>query len=222
MAVTLAVPDATRLQTGTFVYSDQQNGKELGRSRITITKQGDGTYRFANEGIGHAAQTWTAIASARRAPVSAQLSFGSGDQQRLIFDIHYRDGRVRGFRVENAQRIPVDTAVPSGIIDQRIDWATVMANTLTVGEQFAFKVFDPKIAISDAVATVEDAERIHVPAGDFDTIKIVYQISKKTGTEQYTVFTNAHGPRMMIREDFPDGTSSQLVRSAPVAARGWD
>jgi hypothetical protein len=212
-----ATPDTTRLQTGRFIYSDQLNGKELGRSQITITRQDDGAYCFTNEAIGHADQTWTALASTQFAPISAKLSFGSGEQKQAIFDIHYREGRVRGFRMEgrgeNAHKIVVDDNVPSDIIDQRIDWAAVMASTIAVGGQFGFKVYDPKIKISNAVATVEARERIHVPAGDFDTVKIVYRIAKKTGTEQYRVFTNIDGPRMLIREDFPDGTSSQLVKA---------
>lgn len=88
-----------------------------------------------------------------------------------------------------------------------------MASELAGGQQFAFKVYDPAIATSNAVVSVHKTERIQVLADDFNTIKIIYRIEKKTGTEQYTVFTNSSGLRMLIREDFPNGTSSLLVKA---------
>src|SRR5204862_3542956 len=53
--------------------------------------------------------------------------------------------------------------------------------------------------------------RISVPAGTFDTVRIIYQIEKSKGTERYEVLATKALPRMMIREDFPNGTSSELV-----------
>lgn len=223
-AVTLAAgplpqaePDAARLKTGEFLYSDQQNGKALGRDRIVIAELANGTYRFSDEAIGYADQKWSAVAGRSFEPISAELAFGGGAEQHQVFDIRYGGGRVSGFylkgRGADAKRVAVDAAVARGVIDQRIDWAAVMASQLTVGQRFAFHVYDPAIATSGGVATVEAPERIRVPAGEFNVTRVVYRIEKPTGAEQYVVFINTRGPRMLIREDFPDGTSLLLAKA---------
>ena len=136
------------------------------------------------------------------------------------------DGRYRGDRVSGTRHlrqstgaapVAVDDAVEAGVIDQRIDWASVMARKLEVGLKFTFQVYDPAIATSVGVAMVENGGRVHVPAGDFDTFKITYRIGKKSGLEQYVVFASKTVPRIMVREDFPDGVSSKLemVASTP-------
>jgi hypothetical protein len=212
-------PNATLLKSGVFVLGDFRGDAELGRSRITIVRKPDGQYVFSNEVIGHAAQAWTAVAMVDFQPVSAVLEFrGEGDAHQPIFDIHYEGGRVTGSRrprqPPGAAPIVVDDVTQPGVIDQRIDWASVMARKLKIGLKFHFQVFDPAIATSDATAMVEDGGKIHVPAGDFDTYKITYQIGKKTGAEQYVVFASKALPRVLVREDFQDGVSSEL-ESAP-------
>lgn len=207
-------PAAALLQAGTFVYVDVDHGKTIGRDRIAIARQSDGRYRFSNTAIGYADQAWTAVARADFTPVSAVLEFGPGDHRRPIFDIRYRHDRVTGVRYPRhpakATPVMVRDRIGACVIDQRIDWASVMARKLEAGTRFAFHVYDPTIGTSAASAAVEDGGRIHVPAGDFDVFKIAYRIEKKTGSERYVVFASKALPRFLVREDFPDGVSSQL------------
>ena len=208
-------PDARLLRSGEFVYGDFQGKDALGRSRIFIARKPDGRYRFSNTVIGNSAQAWTAVAMANFEPVSAVLEFrGEDGTHQPIFEIRYRGGRVSGTRhlrqSTGAAAVAVDDVVEAGVIDQRIDWASVMARKLEVGLKFTFQVYDPAIATSVGVAMVEDGGRVHVPAGDFDTFKITYRIEKKSGLEQYVVFASKAVPRIMVREDFPDGVSSKL------------
>jgi hypothetical protein len=43
------------------------------------------------------------------------------------FALAYRAGRVTGY-VTRGSRRSIDTIVPAGTVDQRIDWAAVMAS----------------------------------------------------------------------------------------------
>lgn len=206
-------PAAALLRTGTFVYVDIEHGKTIGRDRIAVARQPDERYRFSNTAIGYADQAWTAVARTDFSPVSAVLEFGPADHRRPIFDIRYGQDRVTGLRYPHhaaATPVAVNDSVGPCVIDQRIDWASVMARKLAAGAHFAFHVYDPAIGISAASAAVEDGGRIHVPAGDFDVFKITYRIAKKTGAERYVVFASKALPRFLVREDFPDGVSSRL------------
>lgn len=199
-------PDAHRLATGEFVISMIDKGREVGRARITITEHGQ--YTFAADFTGQGAERWQSVATPALQPVSARIAFG---QEPPTFSIDYHADRVTGFVVSHGTRRTVDDSVPVGVIDQRIDWAAVMARELAAGEQFEFMVYDPSIGISRATAQVGAVERLQVPAGTFDVYPITYRIAKSTGTEEYHAFATRDEPRMLVRETFPDGEVSDLV-----------
>ena len=214
-----ARPDGHRLKTGQFLYRDSSEGKQLGTSRIAIqlTAAG-GNYDFSAETIGYGDQQWESIATPSFAPLSAKLSFGKAKNSSPAFDLTYVPGRVTGFVVTHSHSNPgsgmrraVDAFVPADTVDQRIDWATVLANDLQPGGRFQFSVYDPGIGVSHVLAQVGPLEGIHVPAGFFHVFRITYRVSKATGTEQYVVFASESLPRVMVREDFPDGTRSELA-----------
>jgi hypothetical protein len=210
-------PDAALLKTGEFVYRNFQNGKTIGRDRIVIARRPSGRYRFSNVAIGYADQTWAAVVLPDFTPVSAVLASGGFKNRREIFNIRYRRGHVTGVRYRrqgsNATPVRVEDVVKAGVIDQRIDWASVMARKLETGARFAFQVYDPALATSAAVAKVEDGGQIHVPAGNFETFEITYRIEKATGSEKFVVFATKAVPHILVREDFPDGVSSQLEKA---------
>ena len=79
--------DATRLRTGSYSFRTLVDGKEVGRSRIQISKSADsGNYVFSNLVLGSFSQSWEAVASPTFAPVSAKLSFGQGSAARIAFE----------------------------------------------------------------------------------------------------------------------------------------
>jgi hypothetical protein len=210
--IDLAAPDAHRLKTGQFTYKDFANGKELGSGKITIEKDpASGNYQFSMRSSGYLAQRWEAVATPSFQPVSAKIRFGEAPP---YFELTYASGKVTGFVTSHSAggaKHPVDATVSPGTVDQRIDWAAVLSNDLHSGQRFQFNVYDPGIGTSHVLVVVGPPEQIHVPAGSFPVFRITYRIEKATGTEQYIVFATESLPRMMVREDFPDGTTSQLV-----------
>jgi hypothetical protein len=123
--------DAGRLQTGSFSFRTLVDGKEVGRSRIQIRSSTDsGSYIFSNLVIGSFSQSWETVASPTFSPVSAKLSFGQGSAARTAFDLSYQGNRVTGFvtsQKEPLKKREVDETVADDSVDQRIDWAAVMA-----------------------------------------------------------------------------------------------
>jgi hypothetical protein len=210
--------DARRLQTGEFVYRDSSKGKALGESSIGIrVGEEDSNYRFSAQTIGYADQHWESVASPTLSPVSARLTFGKGSDQPTAFDLHYAKGKVTGFALnrdssEPRTQLPVNASIDSNTVDQRIDWATVMAFDLREGSRFSFNVYDAATGSSEVHARVSPRRRIDVPAGTFDVLAVTYTVKKSTGAERYIVYATESLPRFMVREDFPDGTISELVK----------
>jgi hypothetical protein len=137
-----------------------------------------------------------------------------------LFDLEYTSGHVAGYRIDRrhgTEKRPVDALLPADIVDQRIDWARVLATDLAPGSHFEFQVYDPALGISQALADVAAAtSTLHLPAGDFEALQITYVIRKATGTEQYRVYTTRKEPRILLREDFGNGVSTELLRSDPL------
>jgi hypothetical protein len=218
--------NATRLKTGLFTYQDRDHdgGPVVGSSRILIRRlDNEHGYEFSNVAtfasgfLGFHSQQWTTVASTRFQPESAVLSFVSGNEVAPIFDITYRAGRAKGFVVsrsssEAPKKSSVDDPVPADTVDQRIDWAAVTANDLEVGRHFEFNVYDPKSGVSHVQADVGALADIHVPAGDFASYTIDYSIHKANGIEHFRVFASKESPRFMVREEFPNGVVTDLVR----------
>jgi hypothetical protein len=123
------------------------------------------------------------------------------------FELKYQNGRVSG--VKGAK--PVDAEVPPDTVDQRIDWAAAMARDLTAGTEFTFHVFDPGTGVSPVTGKISGPESVHVPAGTFETMRIVYRIEKAGRPEVYQVFTKRSGLRMLLKEEFPDGAITELL-----------
>lgn len=210
--------DARRLQTGEFTYRDSAKGKVLGESSISIRLNGsDSNYHFSAQTTGYADQHWESIASATLTPISARLTFGKGDDQPTAFQLNYSNDKVTGSALNRRSAlpktpIPVNASINSNTVDQRIDWATVMAFDLRKGSRFTFDVYDPSTGSSEVRARVSPRGRIAVPAGNFNVLTITYWVKKSTGAERYIVYATESLPRFMVREDFPDGTISELVQ----------
>jgi hypothetical protein len=218
--------NATRLKTGLFIYQDRNHddGSVVGHSRILIKRLGnENNYEFSNLATfasafqGFHSQRWTSVASMQFQPQSAVLAFLNGNEVSPVFDITYRAGRATGFVVarssnEAAKKSYVDDPIPADTVDQRIDWATVIANDLEVGRHFEFNVYDPKSGVSHVQADVGTLSNVHVPAGDFAAYAIDYRIHKANGIEHFRVFASKESPRFMVREEFPNGVVTDLVK----------
>ncbi|HET6887058.1 MAG TPA: hypothetical protein VFH87_03945 [Candidatus Udaeobacter sp.] len=208
--------DAGRLQTGSFSFRTLVDGKEVGRSRIQIRSSTDsGSYIFSNLVIGSFSQSWEAVASPTFVPVSAKLTFGQGSAARTAFDLSYQGNRVTGFitsRKEPFKKREVDETVADDTVDQRIDWATVMALKKYVqGLEFRFHVYDPGTGNSLVSVRIGESQTTTVPAGSFETVRVSYRIDKGNGPETYEVFVTKQAPRFLVKEKFPNGSITELV-----------
>ena len=215
--------DAERLRRGAFIYRTIVDGKEAGRSRIEVRRAESGDFVFTNRVEGAFVQSWEAVAARDFAPRSARLTTGASDAARVVFDLVYRGGRVTGFASSPAsgsggvaERRSVNETIGADTVDQRIDWAAVMARPgYAPGDAFVFHVYDPATGHSRVAARVAGFEKTTVPAGAFDTIRIEYRIDKNRGAETYEVFAARESPRFLVEERFPNGAVTELVEASP-------
>ncbi len=208
--------DARRLQVGSFSFRTLAEGKEVGRSRIQIHRGADsGNYVFSNLVTGSFSQSWESVATSTFAPVSAKLSFGQGSAARTAFDLLYHDNRVTGFiasQKEPSKKRDVGETVADDTVDQRIDWAAVMAFEKYVkGQEYRFHVYDPGTGNSLVTVQIGESMTTVVPAGSFETVQLLYRIGKRSGAETYEVFVTKQTPRFLVKEKFPNGSITELV-----------
>lgn len=208
--------DATRLRTGSYSFRTLVDGKEVGRSRIQISKSADsGNYVFSNVVIGRFSQSWEAVVSSAFDPVSAKLTFGQGSAAHTVFELAYQGSRVTGFttpRKEPSKRREVNETISDDTVDQRVDWAAVMTlKEYVEGQEFKFKVYDPSTGNSLVGVRIGKNEETTVPAGSFETVRISYRIDKRSGAETYEVFVTKQAPRFLVKEKFPNGSVTELV-----------
>jgi hypothetical protein len=208
---------ADRLRTGTFAYREREGNTDVGQTVITVEHLPNSpNFRFAADISGKFAQQWESIASSAFDPISAKLSFGEVPDSVPAFELRYAQGHVTGFVTDRTgpakgtNRL-VDSPVPPNTVDQRVDWAAVVASDLEPGKQFEFNVYDPGTGISRVVGKVGPLERVQVPAGVFDAYRLIYEMEKSTGTEHYQSLASKDVPRIVLREDFPDGVVGELV-----------
>jgi hypothetical protein len=203
--------DAGRLRIGRFEYRMPKAGIETAKFTVTVERLQSGNFRFTGEASGFN-QKWESTATPLFQPVSAMLRMQRRDGKMYSMNLKYDDGRVTGLQEkESSTADRIDDHVPPGTLDQRIDWAAAMARRLDIGDKLAFTVYDPATGVSRVTGEMARAERMQVPTGTYDTMRVIYQIEKSKGTERYEVLASKTEPRVMIREDFPDGTTSELI-----------
>jgi hypothetical protein len=224
VAIAGFTPDAARLKTGRFTYHDLDHGNEVGTGIITIRKLVDSGYyyfsndsAFASDFAGFRSQRWEAVATPTFEPISARLAFVRGSETVPVFDLRYRSSRVTGFVVERkgpapGTKRPVDTSVPANTVDQRIDWAAVLAGDLGTGKRFEFNVYDPGTGVSRVTGLVGSLEQVRVAAGTFRAYRIIYQMEKAGRTEHYQMLASQDLPHVMLGEEFPNGVTTELTQ----------
>jgi hypothetical protein len=155
--------DAERLLCGVFECSS----RDLGDSLLTVGRDEDGNFLFAADfpSIG---QRWQSLATPAFAPTAATLTLERAATT-TGFQLYYAEGRVTGTAtVPRAGHVSGDSddvvirevthSLPKGVVDQRIDWAAVLAGPVEANDVFAFPVFDPGTGISEVRARVLTSE----------------------------------------------------------------
>jgi hypothetical protein len=215
--------DAKRVRTGKFTYRDLDHGKEVGRGTITIRGLADSQdyafaadIKFATDFESFSSQRWEAITTSHFEPVSAKLALVRGAEVIPVLKLAYSSGRVSGYVVDrkagaSGTKQMVDSAVPANTVDQRIDWAAILATSLEPGRHFEFNVYDPTTGVGTVSGQVGQVETIKIPAGSYRAYRIIYQMEKVGKSEHYEMFASFDSPHLMLREQFPNGVISELV-----------
>lgn len=210
--------DAARLRQGRFTYDLAVDGKPAGQFVLTIRRQPDGDWRFTGDAIGFD-QHWEAVTTGRFAPVSALLTLKRrGKPYRM--ELSYAGGAVSAVetagdpaRPEDVRRTSAPTQPPT--VDQRIDWASMMASDLVPGAGGAWHVYDAMTASSRLFATATAGPEMTGPLGRHEVVRLDYRICKGGEPEPYTVYATRETPRMMLREDLRGHEVAVLVEVEP-------
>ncbi|HMI58042.1 MAG TPA: hypothetical protein VK511_08340, partial [Gemmatimonadaceae bacterium] len=207
---------ANTLREGRFVYRETVAGKDTSTFTIEIRKRADDTWRFTGEGSG---QRWEAITDSAFRPRSAMLSMTRHGHP-YEFHLRYTGESVFALvsRYDSAANPIKDSsaaAIRGATIDQRIDWASLMASDLATGRSAAYAVYDPATESSRLTASASDGPTLASPEGPRATIKLNYTICKAGKSESYTVFATKGSRRMMVREDLRGDIVAELVRVEP-------
>jgi hypothetical protein len=132
-----------------------------------------------------------------------------------MFELTYKGGRVTGFALMRGQDPParraVDDPVSADTVDQRIDWAAVMALDLEPGATFHFHVYDPGTGVTPLIGRVDGRETVTAAGSVHEAYRLVYEMRKASGVEHYTSRVTVAVPRMLLGITFPNGSTSTLL-----------
>ena len=199
--------DAGALREGRFTYRLSVDAKPIGVATIEIRATG-GHYRisFSSTDIG---QTWSSTLTRRFEPLAATLEF-SGGRAPYSMSIRYAAGRATGSEVTTGAETPFAIPFDTQVIDQRVDWAGMMAAVFD-GPAIEVQVVDPKTSLSRLVGTSIETSPLGGVLGTLPTVRLDYTITKASHTESYSVFATRDRPRVMLREEMPGNLVAVLV-----------
>lgn len=206
--------DATLLKEGRFTYHTTLKGKSLGETVLEIRRVGP-NYRITMS-APKIAQSWDATVRRSFAPLSAQLKMvARGAPYEMNLD--YDGRKIRGEERKNGVATPVSATSQGIVIDQRVDWASMMALVAPAGSSMTVSVYDPSTSFSPLLGMVGSTQAMSGAWGGeaVPAVRLDYTICKHDHIETYTVFATAATPRTMLREDMPNGLVSELIRVEP-------
>ena len=214
-----AIFDAGALREGRFTYRLTVKGQPSGNFVVTVRRQKDGTYRFTGEAIG-SDQQWESVATKEFDPLSASLKMtrhGQPYQMVLTYeDIHAKALEISSDPETHGQTMrETVTALCPPTVDQRVDWAAVMASGLMSGKTARFYVFDPATRASAVRVAASEAPAISSPEGQHEVRRFDYTVQKNGAEEKYAVYATRETPRMMLREDLRENEVAELEKIEP-------
>ena len=152
------------------------------------------------------AQSWSATLQESFAPLSAELSM-KGKKGAYAMKLQYAGPEVTGEEREGDVTRPVKALVEGVVVDQRVDWAAMMAIKAPAEGSLVLRVFDPSSGSSEMLGKIGGSNG--------QQLRLDYTICKREHVEAYTVYATSETPRYMLREDMPNGLVSELVRIEP-------
>jgi hypothetical protein len=204
--------DASLLKEGRFTYQTTLKGESLGETVIEIRRvHGDLRITMSAPKV---AQSWEAIVGRTFSPRSASLQM-RGKRGAYSMKLLYTRTSVSGEESESGITRPVSAALDGLVLDQRVDWAAMMVATASEKSVIAMRVFDPGTGLSQMVGKVAGVQSIRRDDGEVAALRLDYSICKRDHLEEYSVYATREAPRYMLREDMPNGLTSELVRIDP-------
>jgi hypothetical protein len=201
--------DATLLREGRFIYHTTLKGESLGETTIEVRRVGE---RFAiTMSAPKIAQSWKSTFATSFAPYSASLEM-KGRKGPYAMELKYDGVRITGEEREVGVSRPVKATLQGVTVDQRVDWAAIMAATAPAGSGISLQVFDPSTGSSPMLGKIGGTQPMRGAWGELDAVRLDYTICKRDHTEEYTVYATRETPRYMLREDMPNGLVSELIR----------
>lgn len=204
--------DASTLKEGRFTYRTTLKGESLGETVIEIRRVG--TQFLISMNAAEIEQGWKAKVEKSFAPVSASLSM-RGKKGPYAMTLEYVGKNITGEEREAGVTRAVNVTAQGLVIDQRVDWASMMAATASSGRSIAMRVFDPSTGLSDMLGKIGGIQPMRGAWGDVPALRLDYTICKREHVEEYTVYATNEAPRYMLREDMPNGLASELIRIEP-------
>jgi hypothetical protein len=201
--------DATRLREGRFTYQLSIKGKPLGNAVIEIRRLPSGDFRISFDS-NDVDQRWSSQMTRAFVPLAAELQM-PGKAVPYRMSIRYDGAEVSGTETRGRSAHPVSATLEGQVVDQRVDWAAMMAAEFSEGGKIEFLVFDPSTALSPLLGSTTSADPIASVLGTSDVIRLDYTIRKTDHTESYSVFATREIPRVMVREDMPNELTSVLI-----------
>lgn len=200
--------DAEQLRQGIFTYQLTSKGKPAGVAKIEIRALSSGDYLIRSDADVFR-QSWSSTFKWNFVPVSAELHMPGRDPPYRM-SLKYSGARVSGEESRGSDRTAVDAALAGQVVDQRVDWAAMMA--AVIKGSIRFDVFDPGTGISRLEGSRKASDPIDGVTGRPDAIALRYTIHKTDHDENYIVYATEALPRMMLREEMPNELVADLIR----------
>lgn len=206
--------DAGRLKQGRFTYEMTISGKPAGQFILTIRREGHDRWRFTGDATG-VDQHWEAVTTRRFQPVSALLTLKRKGQPYRM-ELSYGAQGVTATETTGGQTHTTASPTAPLTVDQRIDWASMMASDLGPGMTSSWSVFDAMTGSSRLLAGAHAVPAMAGPSGRLAAIRLDYRICKAgRAAETYRVYATRALPRVMLREDLREEEVSVLVKTEP-------
>jgi len=204
--------DAALLKEGRFIYQTTLKGESLGETAIEVRRAG--AHFVISMSAPKIAQAWKATVASSFVPLSASLEM-RGRKGPYAMDLKYAESSVTGEEREGGVTRSVNASVKGVVIDQRVDWAAMMASKAPADSSIAMRVFDPSTGLSGMLGRIGETRSMRGAWGEIPALRLDYTICKRDHLEEYTVYASRETPRYMLREDMPNGLVSELVRIEP-------
>lgn len=214
-----SVFDASRLKEGRFVYRTTLKGEFIGETVLEIRRAAP-AWRITMS-APRIEQSWEATVDRWFSPLSAHLRMKkrTGPYE---MSLAYSSDAVRGEERDADGARPVDAKLWGVVLDQRVDWAAMMALDVPASRdgsrRVSVAVFDPSTGVSRMLgeaAEASGARKLTGAPGEALSVPLAYRICKRDHVESYVVHATRDTPRYMLREDMPNGLVSELIRIEP-------